>query len=147
MSIRSLAISVVAADQFEIVPPFPTDLVDNENPNIYVTSPTSTRFPPPLSISNLTAASMNVGNTPSSSPTATEFSLHSQHSHSHSQHPQHPQHSHYGHHPHHHNHSHNHNQSHSHGQLSRQQSIQHISFSRNGTSGTGSAGTDNLSAS
>ncbi|KIL69023.1 hypothetical protein M378DRAFT_69691 [Amanita muscaria Koide BX008] len=94
------------------LPPFPPDLLESESPNIYVTSPTtatSSRFPPPLSISNLTGGAIHVhsGNTPDSSPTATDF------------------------HSHHHHHHHN---QHGHPNLSRQQSIQHISFTRgNGT--------------
>ncbi|KAF8631323.1 hypothetical protein AX15_002463 [Amanita polypyramis BW_CC] len=97
------------------LPPFPPDILDSENPNIFITSPptstTSSRFPPPLSISNLTGGSMHIHsiNTPSSSPTAPDFPSHLHHNH--------------------HNHGH-----HNHTSLSRQQSVQHISFSRgNGT--------------
>ncbi|KAF8637488.1 hypothetical protein AX17_002792 [Amanita inopinata Kibby_2008] len=106
------------------LPPFPPDILDNENPNIYITSPTSatpSRYPPPLSITNLTAGPpmhMHSVNSPSSSPTATDLP-------SHLHHPHHP-------HPHH---------NPSHPTLSRQHSIQHISFSR------GPGGPDGLSSS
>ncbi|KAK2467369.1 hypothetical protein APHAL10511_000604 [Amanita phalloides] len=86
------------------LPPFPSDILENDSPNIYVTTPSSTRFPPPLSISDLTSGGPMRLHTPNSSPTATDF-----HHHPHS------------HHGHHHRHSHH---------ISRQQSFQHISFPR-----------------
>ncbi|KAF9528904.1 hypothetical protein CPB83DRAFT_288718 [Crepidotus variabilis] len=64
------------------------DLLDNESPNIYITSPTSTtgRFPPPLSM-NL--HSIHGLNSPTSSPTAADFPSHNMHSH-HGGHGSHP---------------------------------------------------------
>ncbi len=97
------------------VPPFPLDLLDSaESPNIYITSPTSSsasRFPPPLSMN---IHSIHGLNSPTSSPTTSDFP----HSHGHP-------------HPHAHAHSHSHNHSHSHSAhhgahpLSRQHSFHH----------------------
>jgi hypothetical protein len=68
-----------------LVPPFPTDMFSDlsnagDNPNIYITSPTTpSRYPPPLSINfNQSLQSMQ---SPSSSPTSTDFP-HSHHTHS-----------------------------------------------------------------
>ncbi|PFH50944.1 hypothetical protein AMATHDRAFT_75252 [Amanita thiersii Skay4041] len=93
------------------LPPFPPDILEHENPNIYITSPTSSapsRYPPPLSISNLTAGPslhMHSVNSPNSSPTGTDFPPHMHHTH------------------------------HTHPNISRQHSVQHISFSRPGAGG------------
>lgn len=96
-----------------LVPPFPTDLLD-ESPNIYITSPTSTtsRFPPPLTMnmSSQSLHSMHSLSSPNSSPTAADFPSHLQQHQQH--HPQNP-------------HS-----------LSRQHSFQHVSFSRGEASST-----------
>jgi hypothetical protein len=65
------------------------DLLDNDSPNIYITSPTSntpSRFPPPLSM-NL--HSIHGLNSPTSSPTAADFPSHNIHSH-HGGHGSHP---------------------------------------------------------
>jgi hypothetical protein len=97
------------------VPPFSLDLLDSaESPNIYITSPNSSsasRFPPPLSMN---IHSIHGLNSPTSSPTTSDFP----HSHVHP-------------HPHAHAHSHSHNHSHSHSAhhgahpLSRQHSFHH----------------------
>ncbi|KAF9454441.1 hypothetical protein P691DRAFT_656117 [Macrolepiota fuliginosa MF-IS2] len=71
------------------VPPFPTDLFTDpnsnagDNPNIYITSPTSSsaRYPPPLSI-NFNQPLQSI-QSPSSSPTSTDFP----HNHQHHTHP------------------------------------------------------------
>jgi len=90
------------------VPPFPADLVESiESPNIYITSPTSStaRFPPPPPLSmGGLAHSMHSVSSPNSSPTAADFPTHLHH---------------------HNGHSHS---------LSRQQSFQHMSFSRGDSS-------------
>lgn len=60
------------------VPPFPSELLDSESPDIYITSPTAStsgsRFPPPLSTNMHSIHS----HSPNSSPTTTEFPHHQQ---------------------------------------------------------------------
>ncbi|KAH9479279.1 Heat shock factor protein 4 [Psilocybe cubensis] len=62
-----------------LLPQFPSELLDSDSPNIYITSPTSTsRYPPPLSMNMHT---MHTLNSPNSSPTAADFPSHMHHGH------------------------------------------------------------------
>lgn len=71
------------------VPQFPSELLENESPGIFVTSPpvpVSSRYPPPLSmnISNPSLHTMHSISSPNSSPTASDFPPpHHQHQHQH----------------------------------------------------------------
>lgn len=66
-----------------VVGPFPSDLLESDSPDIYITSPTVTssnsRFPPPLSISMNTQSLHTIhSHSPSSSPTTADFPHHQQ---------------------------------------------------------------------
>ncbi|KAF8997853.1 HSF-type DNA-binding-domain-containing protein [Cyathus striatus] len=93
------------------VPPFPAELLENESPDIYITSPTAqtSRYPPPLSMNTSSQPLTSYHSiSPNSSPTAADFPQHISQHHQQQQHPHHQ-------HPH---------------TLSRQHSFQHVSFSR-----------------